>query len=915
MPADTHVSRTLSYLRSCYQADNRALKVTDFFHKKIEEVRWVEGKESLLTGEYPQLPLDEPYGKKLVSQLQLYQREKTLFVGGLFLVGKLPEPINGSQILCAPLILYPSSAWQQDGFYYYNVDFSQRRINHPVLRSLSEDTADGVEELEQLVPHGPLDFGVVSKIVHWMSKYLPTVHSEEVLLYPQVVSSTAIAKQRHARKLAVSLLPAVGLGLIERSADTQGILSEMKDLMAKAPQELSNSLRHLLAADESHSQPPGQYSMAIDVPAVLNTDQLGACRNARMEPISVIQGPPGTGKTYTIAAIALDLVQQGQSVLIGSQNDEAVDVVAAKIAALSGDSEVIMRGGRGKHLKGLKARMQFLLHSQRRLQGEVQKLENRATKQRAKLKNYDKNCRALEKAIRKEQKLGIWTSPPYPDTAHGFQRWLYQWKGWVYRQVQARKPPLWKAAIGLLNQQKDQIQLNSLLLTQRVLRNTLRMLEHHFDAVKSLQGAIKSKRSADIITHFEKVPNRVMTGVAPIWLTNLRDIYKVLPMNREMFDVVIIDEATQCDITSAIPFFQRAKRAVVVGDIHQLRHISFLASSRQRLLAQQLALPTNQLPDYRNESLLDLAIRRLARASAIVSLQEHFRSHPTIIRFSNQRFYGGELKVMSARPYQEPSQCHLRQASGQRDAKGVNAAEAEMMLADILALIARQEYLPEEEVYSLGILSPFAHQVKHLARLLGESLSPQVLKRHQIMVGTPYTFQGGERDVMYLSWTVDDNTHPSVFPYLNRPDVFNVAITRARNEQWSYFSGTVAHLNANSLLAQYLSEIQDLAHSSLPSEHQEDPFLTEVLAALQKENLLVWPHFLLAGIQLDVVIKNPHGVFGLDLIGQPGPCQEALTLSQQAILQRAGMPIFILPYSQWVLRKRATVQAIKSFKW
>ena len=71
---------------------------------------------------------------------------------------------------------------------------------------------------------------------------------------------------------------------------------------------------------------------------------------------------------------------------------------------------------------------------------------------------------------------------------------------------------------------------------------------------------------------------------------NLSDAASILPLQRDMFDLVIIDESTQCDIASSFPVLQRGKRAVVVGDPKQLRHLSFLPRERQEAIADRYSL-------------------------------------------------------------------------------------------------------------------------------------------------------------------------------------------------------------------------------------------------------------------------------------------------------------------------------------
>jgi len=90
----------------------------------------------------------------------------------------------------------------------------------------------------------------------------------------------------------------------------------------------------------------------------------------------------------------------------------------------------------------------------------------------------------------------------------------------------------------------------------------------------------------------------------PLWTSTTKEISKCLPLNSELFDLVIFDEASQCDLATAIPSIYRAKKLIVVGDPHQLRHISFLSTQKQSELRQNHEISRN-IADYRKESLID----------------------------------------------------------------------------------------------------------------------------------------------------------------------------------------------------------------------------------------------------------------------------------------------------------------------
>ena len=121
----------------------------------------------------------------------------------------------------------------------------------------------------------------------------------------------------------------------------------------------------------------------------------------------------------------------------------------------------------------------------------------------------------------------------------------------------------------------------------------------------------------------------------------------------------------------------------------------------------------------------------------------------------------------------------IKKVGGVQDENGTNSLEAEAILIHIKEVIVQEEELPNEHCSSIGVLSPFRNQTDYLSEYFKTHLTFEDIKRHKIRLGTPYHFQGEERDIMLLSMALDNNSHPAGFKYLNKEDVFNVAITRA----------------------------------------------------------------------------------------------------------------------------------------
>ncbi|NLE74543.1 MAG: AAA family ATPase [Actinobacteria bacterium] len=168
-----------------------------------------------------------------------------------------------------------------------------------------------------------------------------------------------------------------------------------------------------------------------------------------------------------------------------------------------------------------------------------------------------------------------------------------------------------------------------------------------------LESSAYAKLRAELNRVFPEV-----TRAVPLWCVTNLSVGGTFPLGPGLFDLVVIDEASQCDIPSAIPLLYRAKRAMIIGDPNQLRHISKLAKFRDRQLqhVHGLESTSDQPYTFGTNSLFDLASSS-AVGVRVAELIEHFRSHEDIVRFSNSQWYGGRLRVCP------PCQADVRRSS------------------------------------------------------------------------------------------------------------------------------------------------------------------------------------------------------------------------------------------------------------
>lgn len=885
------------WLRECYREDRARAGVGDFLGDKVIYHRLLKGREELASDWMPEVLLPPSYGEKAGSHAALYRREQEVVYACLFLCGH-----HGGRPRRAPLIFYQAE-FAGDGYTALRIDASRWRIN-PVALEMLETNAD---QITDILRGGELSEGVIGSIRDWIEPF--GVQVDALWKWPELSDRNAV--NAAAQQPQLSLLPAAAVGVIPRSITSRGVIDELETLAALGPDEWSKPLRIMLGVEpmKTYSDPPDSF---MAVPALLSQSQERILASSRVNPVTLCHGPPGTGKSFTIAAIALNHVARGETVLIASGKDHAVNVVHDKIDTMLGGEEVTVRAGRKDHLSQLKRFIDACLAGQMTSeQMNAEEMSNLFLQVEETMRQLHHDERKLEAEWSKALARGEVMAKPDPNILERIKR------AWAIRQVKDRYLLLELTAhLNDLYVQRER-QLRNYLRKQRkyLLGKALEKSTTRKDFKMMLQ-ALRKYRGSEQEEVFRKMNVSSVLAALPVWLVNLDDLHRVLPMQKELFDVAVIDEASQCDLASVLPLMLRAKRLVIAGDACQLRHMSFLAKSRQVTLAEELGVLAGEQEvfNYRDVSLMDHAASMVASADQTGFLNEHFRSSPRIIAFSNRRFYQNTLQIMRERPWEEQcSSLRGRLCQGTRDELGVNQAEVDLLLEDLERFVKECSCLPLSRRPSVGILSPFRNQVEAIRETLGEHFNQRTMgllfEDHQLLIGTAHSFQGEERDLMLISLCVDRGVGSSTLRFIEREDVFNVSITRARSQQHIYHSLEAGDLKHDSLLASYLRE---LYADGAGDEHdsQGDRFAVEVAEAFRERGLKVMLSRRVAGVSIDVLLVDGDRVLGLDLLGYPGESYPAVDLHRAKILRRAGFRLLPLGYTEWITQKSYAMSSI-----
>jgi very-short-patch-repair endonuclease len=376
----------------------------------------------------------------------------------------------------------------------------------------------------------------------------------------------------------------------------------------------------------------------------------------------------------------------------------------------------------------------------------------------------------------------------------------------------------------------------------------------------SQRGFQSGLRSERLKAEARRLLNEARAAV-PVWIMPLARVVESYDFKVAQFDVVILDEASQCDMTGLVAL-GIAKSAIIVGDDKQ---VSPMAVAERVLETQTLIdefldgvlskhLYTGRLSMY------DLAT---AGFGQIIRLVEHFRCVNEIIQFSNHLSYDGEIKPLreSSRVLTRPFIVSHRVPAGERVGH-VNEAEARELVSLIVAMCEQPEYAGK----TVGVISMFGEEQAMLVdRLLREQISETVYAAREILCGIAPQFQGDERDIVFLS-LVD---HAPDGPLRLRGDDdlkkrYNVAASRARDQLWVVHSlNPDTDLKEGDLRKRLLNHAKDPAatHRQLQeqSSRVESEFERLVLKSLTASGYKVETQWRVGAFRIDMVVFGAEG--------------------------------------------------------
>ena len=557
----------------------------------------------------------------------------------------------------------------------------------------------------------------------------------------------------------------------------------------------------------------------IFYPFGCNASQKVAVEAALTHQVSIIQGPPGTGKTQTILNIIANLLLADKTVLVVSNNNSAVENVAEKLAGESLDFIVAKLGS-------VLNREAFIANQPDYPDMSDWMIEEEPVRQQAQnslhsvTQGFDAQTRQAQlkaeyDALLKETKYNDMLQQKYSGN-----EWLngkrssklmkllnlYQLK------IEDRpKPDLWfrlkwtfslgTRMFSFLGGKPSEV-VASLESAYYVSRKT--EIEQELDAIVTTLQSIDIKRctaelrSASLLVLKSKMAKRYQASkrrrfaikdIKPKTEEFLKEYPVVLSttysakscISKDMvFDYVIMDEASQVDIKTGALALSCAMNAVIVGDDKQLPNV-VSREEAQALNAIQSMYNVDDRYNAVTHSFLQSCVE-VFKDAPVTLLREHYRCHPKIIEFCNQKFYDGELVAMTTDYGEDKVLQVVRTVKGNHARGHFNQREIDVIT---------QEVMPEyADMGTMGIITPYRTQAEEINKAIGADIASTVHK-----------YQGRECDTIIMS-TVDNA--PTEFS--DDPNLLNVAISRAKTHLCIVTNGNDMPQNTN--LAQLIAYIQ-----------------------------------------------------------------------------------------------------------
>ncbi|WP_102261170.1 AAA domain-containing protein [Mesobacillus jeotgali] len=568
----------------------------------------------------------------------------------------------------------------------------------------------------------------------------------------------------------------------------------------------TTSPRSVLAAYLKGRDPARENKQISPIfPFGFNLSQKAAVEKAMVEQVSLIEGPPGTGKTQTILNILANAVVNGHTVAVVSNNNSATANVVEKlqkygvdfIAAYLGKNENqerffaeqtntlpdftgwILPNDEFRNIKN------ELKESQRKL-NQMLGYQNDLAVVQQRLGEFTTEQKYFEEYYKESNFAPIQLSTFVKLSADKVLKILMDYNQYSDTGKFTLKEKLYNFfAYGIYNFKIYQHSVENLISFLQKLYYQLIIKELQDEKAK-LQEKLDSYNFNEAMKEFSDKSMTLFKAALAERYGKSRDIYRKDSFKKDfhkfikdypvvlstthslrksavenfLFDYVIVDEASQVDLVAGALALSCAKKAVIVGDTKQLPNV---VTKEDALVAKGIfeRAGLDHAYSYVEQSLLTSILNLYGKIPKTL-LKEHYRCHPKIIGFCNQKFYNNELIVLTHEKEDDKPLILYKTVKGNHARGTINQRQIDVVF---------EEIIPNNKVNirenSVGLISPYRMQADKLQA---------TAKNHEIQADTVHKYQGRERDIIILT-TVSNEVKASDF--VDNPNLVNVAVSRA----------------------------------------------------------------------------------------------------------------------------------------
>lgn len=410
------------------------------------------------------------------------------------------------------------------------------------------------------------------------------------------------------------------------------------------------------------------------------------------------------------------------------------------------------------------------------------------------------------------------------------------------------------------------------------------------------------------------------TAAIPCWVMSHLQVSESMPAEFGLFDLIIVDEASQSSI-EVLPVLMRAKKLLVVGDNKQVSPSNVGLSSAQIDVLRHRYLHGQPHAAYLTP---DMSLYDLSSSiyESSVMLLEHFRCHPAIIRYSNKNFYANRIKPMRLSKKSEqlsPALVAIYTPQGCRESKAnkhINRIEAKAIIEEMKLILNDERYLNR----SIGVISLLGTaQAEFIQSEALNEFGAGVLTQAQFACGDASAFQGAERDIVFLSMVADpENCH--ALSRLDHEQRFNVAASRARERMYLVHSVSRDHVSPKDLRLNLIQHFYDVEEDQKASFEEklalcESEFEKSVFIALHEMGYTVRPQVKVGSYRIDLVVESDGDqrlAVECDGDSYHGPEQWNSDMLRQRALERAGWTFWRCFASSWSIEHENMLASLQA---